>query len=101
MRLKANKILVLLVKNDLLDTIGTLKDPNVRWSTLTIMFETQDITRKLNLYTKFSDVKMQEGASMTNFIKKFKEIKTNMAIVGKVLINDKLVYAMLHMLPPS
>jgi hypothetical protein len=84
MRLKANKILqVLLVKNDLLNTIGTLKDPNVRWCTLTIVFETQDITRKRNLYTKFSDVKMQEGASMTNFIKKFKEIKTNMAIVGE------------------
>jgi hypothetical protein len=62
MRLKANKILVLLGKNDLLDTIGTLKDPNVRWCTLTIMFQTQDITRKLNLYTKFSDVKVQEGS---------------------------------------
>lgn len=99
MRLKANKILVLLGKNDLLDTIGTLKDPNVRWCTLTIMFETQDVTRKLNF--KFSDVKMQEGASMTNFVKKFKEIKTNMAVVGEVLINDRLVHAMLHMLPPS
>jgi hypothetical protein len=44
---------------------------------------------------------MQEGASMTNFIKKFKEIKTNMAIVGEVLINDRLIHAMLHMLPPS
>jgi hypothetical protein len=33
---------------------------------------------------------MQEGASMTNFIKKLKEIKTNMAIVGEVLINDKI-----------
>jgi hypothetical protein len=101
MRLKANKILVLLGKNDLLDTIGTLKDPNVRWCTLTIMFETQDVTRKLNLYAKFSDVKMQEGTSMTNFVKKFKEIKTNMAIVGEVLINDRLVHAMLHMLPCS
>lgn len=101
MRLKATKILVLLGKNDLLDTIGTLKDPNVRWCTLTIMFETQHVTRKLNLYTKFSDVKVQEGASMTNFVKKFKEIKTNMGIVGEVLINDTLVHAMLHMLPPS
>jgi hypothetical protein len=26
------------------------------------MFQTQDITRKLNLYTKFSDVKVQEGS---------------------------------------
>ncbi len=65
------------------------------------MFETQDVTRKLNLYAKFSDVKMQEGASMTNFVKKFKEIKTNMAIVGEVLINDRLIHAMLYMLPPS
>ncbi len=64
------------------------------------MFETQDVTRKLNLYAKFSDVKMQEGASMTNFVKKFKEIKTNMAIVEEVLINDRLIHAMLHMLLP-
>jgi hypothetical protein len=44
---------------------------------------------------------MQEGTSMTNFIKKFKEIKTNMPIVGEILIDDELVHAMLNMLPPS
>jgi len=54
-------MLVLVVKNDLLYTIGSLKDPNVRWCTLAIMFETQAITSILNLYTKFYDMEMQEG----------------------------------------
>jgi hypothetical protein len=38
---------------------------------------------------------------MTYFIKKFKEIKTNMAVVGEVLIDDKLVHAMLNVMPRS
>jgi hypothetical protein len=53
-------MLVLVVKNDLLDTIQTLMDPNVRWCTLAIMFETQAIASKLNLCTKFYDMEMQE-----------------------------------------
>jgi hypothetical protein len=101
MRLKTNKMLVLVVKNDLFDTIGNLMDPNVRWCTLAIMFETQAITSKRKLYTKFYDMEMQEGTSMTYFIKKFKEIKTNMAVVGEVLIDDKLVHAMLNVMSAS
>jgi hypothetical protein len=61
MRLKANKMLVLVVKNDLLHTIRTLMVPNVRWCTMAIMFETQAITSKQNLHTKFYDMEMQEG----------------------------------------
>ncbi len=47
------------------------------------MFETQDVTRKLNLYAKFSDVKMQEGTSMTNFVKKFQGDQNQYGYCGR------------------
>jgi hypothetical protein len=83
MRLKTNKMFVLVIKNDLLDTIRALIHPNVKWCTLVIMFETEAITNKLNFYTKFYDMEMQEGR-----------------LCEKILIADRLVHAMLNMMPP-
>jgi hypothetical protein len=44
---------------------------------------------------------MYEGSSMTNFIKEIKEIKTDLVVVGEILIDNISVHASFNVLPSS
>jgi hypothetical protein len=44
---------------------------------------------------------MYEGSSMTNFIKEIKDIRTDLVIVGEILIDNILVHASFNVLPSS
>lgn len=46
-------------------------------------------------------MEMYEGSSMTNFIKEIKEIKTDLVVVGEILIDNILVHASYNVLPSS
>jgi hypothetical protein len=58
MRLKVNKMFILLIKDDFLEAIEILEDSDIKWCALATMFGTQDVTKKLNLYIKFYDMEI-------------------------------------------
>jgi len=64
-----------------------------------MMFEARDLVRKLHVSNKLHTIKMEEGSQMTNFLKFFKELKTQFATMGMKVEDVVLIQIMLNALP--
>jgi hypothetical protein len=71
---KALAIIGLSVRDEIIPHIAGITDPAIVWQTLKNLFEQWSGARWLHLKTKLTNLRLEEGGSMTKFLTQMKEI---------------------------
>lgn len=76
-------------------------DPNKLWATLKKKFESSAIQRKLDLKTALIELRMFEGASVEEYLKKVDHHVMELASIGEEIPEKELIQIVLRSLPDS
>jgi hypothetical protein len=86
------KVLVIIItsiKDDIIPYVVDMEDPWICWKALQKLFEIHNVAYSLYLINKLLFIVMDEISLRIDFLKKIKEITTQLANIGKPLKESK------------
>lgn len=98
---KAFSVLVLNVSTPQLYLITSCKTPKEAWDTLKGHFERDTLANKLFLKKKYFRCEMKEGESITEHLKRMKELTDQLGAIGAVIEEEDQIVTLLGSLPSS
>ena len=98
---RALAILCLSVRDEIIPHISEISDPAVVWATVKSLYETSGNARKLLLKSRLYNLKLEEGGSVSEFLKEVKDISNQLIAIGETVSNDEIVEHVLNALPKS
>jgi hypothetical protein len=96
---KARKIIIYSVRDNLLPHISNLKTTYEMYEALKDMFESDNTLRDLTLKGQFQSTKMKKGDIVGTFFMKILDIKEQLGAIGEIMSNRELVLSTLKNLP--
>jgi hypothetical protein len=93
--------LILLVHNDIIDVVVAHRCLATVWLALTNAFQSGDQSQILGLMSQLQSIKLMEGGSVEDYVKKSRELKNRLASMGKTVTNRNLTQLILNRLPRS
>ena len=93
--------LVLSVSDDLVDTIAAFTDPAVAWQALKNAYQSGDQSQVLTLTSQLHSIKLSEGGSIEDYIKKTREIRNRLTSMGETISDKTMIQIVLNGLPRS
>jgi hypothetical protein len=100
-RIKALYSINMSCREDIFNSLSEVSYPRVAWNTLKDRFESSNNASRLMLLDKLNSVRLQEGGSVMEYIKKIQELKLQLKGVGHNISETDLVERMLGTLPAS
>lgn len=97
----ACRILLCSVADDLVGTVADYTDPSDAWNALKMMFSSGDLSQVLTLTTQLQTMKLAEGASVEDYIKRARELKNRLKSMGEKIEDRQLNRMVLTGLPRS
>jgi hypothetical protein len=82
--------LILSVHNDIIDVVATHRCPAAAWLALRNAFQSGDQSQILGLMSQLQSIKLMEGGSVEDYIKKARELKNRLASMGKTVTDRNL-----------
>lgn len=104
LRIQKNKALTtigLSVRDNVIPYIANITEPDVCWATLKNLYANSTNSRKLMLRRRLTNLKLEEGSSMTQFLQHLKELINELACVGEIISDNQIVEHVLMALPES
>ena len=98
---KARKIIIYPVRDNLLPRIANLKTTYDMYKTLKGMFESDKSLRALTLKSQLQITKMTKDDIVALFFMRLSEIKEHLEIVGEIMSDREILLITLHNLPKS
>ena len=98
---KARATLVLQISSNLIYLITDCETPQAVWNKLKEHFERDTMANKLFLKKQFFSLKMREGSSMQNHLRRMKEITDQLASIKAPIPEEEHMVALLLSLPKS
>ena len=100
-KILACRLLLLSVTNDLIDLIAEYIDLVVAWKALKDQFNVGDQSQILTLMEQLQSLRMHEGGSVEEYIKKARELKNCLSSMGERLMDKNINQLVLNRLPRS
>lgn len=100
-REKAFSVLVLNVSTPRLYLITSCQTPKEAWDTLRGHFERDTLANKLLLKKKYFRCEIEEGESLTEHLKRMKELTEQLGAIGAVTEEEDQIVTLLGSLPSS
>lgn len=97
----ACKMILLNVADDLIDTVADFTDPAKAWAALKAQFASGDQSQILTLMGQLQNLKMSEGGSVEDYIKKARELRNRLSSMGEKVTDRTLNQIALNGLPRS
>ena len=97
----ACRLILLAVSDDLVDMIAEHTNPAEAWKALKNQFESGDQSQILTLMGQLQSLKMHEGGSIEDYIKKARELKNRLGSMGEKLSDQNVNQIVLNGLPRS
>jgi hypothetical protein len=88
-------------REDIFNELAEITDPQVAWTTLKDRYEKANNASRLMLLDKLNAVRLPEGGSVQEYVKRIQEIKLHLKGVGHTISESDLVERMLGTLPTS
>ena len=98
---KAFSVLVLNVSTPQLYLITSCQTPKEAWDTLRGHFERDTLANKLFLKKKYFRCEMKEGESLTEHLKRMKELTDKLGAIGAIIEEEDQIVTLLGSLPSS
>ncbi|KAL3699391.1 hypothetical protein R1sor_017413 [Riccia sorocarpa] len=89
------------VQREIIHYLLEVKTPNECRKVLTTLFEVKNSATRLTAFNEFCSLKMESGASVTEFMYKVKRVVSQMRTYGDKLSNEMVVERILTALPSS
>ena len=83
--------LILSVSDDLVDTIAAFTDPAVAWQALKNAYQSGDQSQVLTLTSQLHSLKLSEGGSVEDYIKKTREIRNRLTSMGETISDKSMI----------
>jgi hypothetical protein len=98
---KALSIIKLSIKDQIVPYILNIKNPKACWDVLKRRFEISNNTRRLVVHHKFSNLHMEEGSSVANFMCTIQDIVNQLSQFGglldeSIIVNQLSQFGELH-----
>jgi hypothetical protein len=93
--------LILSVHNDIIDIVAVHRCLAVAWLALRNAFQSGDQSQILGLMSQQQSIKLMEGGSIKDYIKKARELKNRLANIGKTVTDKNLTQLVFNGLPRS
>ena len=77
--MNAISALILSVNDDSVDSVAVHDDPTTTWTTLKNAYQSGDQSQILTLTGQLQNLKMEEGASVEDYLKRVQELKNRLA----------------------
>jgi len=100
-KILACRLIILSVSDDLVDLIAEYSDPALAWTALKNQFQSGDQSQILTLMSQLQSLKMNEGGSVEEYIKKARELKNKLSDMGEKLSDRNVNQIILNGLPRS
>lgn len=100
-KMLAFRLLLLSVSDDLVDMIAEHSDPAKAWKTLKDQFHSGDQSQILTLMGQLQTLKMNEGGSVEDYLKRARELKNRLGSMGEKLSDRNVNQIVLNGLPRS
>jgi hypothetical protein len=97
----ATRILTLAINDDLVDMVAAHADPALAWAALKTAFSAGDQNKILTLMGQLQTIRLPEGGSVKDYIKKARELKNQLASMGETFSDRALTQLVLNGLPRS
>jgi hypothetical protein len=81
---------ILSVHNDIIDVVAAHRCPTAAWLALRNAFQFGDQSQILGLMSQLQSIKLMEGGSVEDYIKKARELKNRLASMGETVIDRNL-----------
>ncbi|OAE32015.1 hypothetical protein AXG93_2772s1250 [Marchantia polymorpha subsp. ruderalis] len=98
---KALTMIALSVRDNVIPYISNVTEPDECWRVLKDLYANNTNSRKLLLRRKLTNLKMQEGSSMSEFLQHLKELLNEFACIGLTVTDAEIVEHVLMALPES
>lgn len=98
---KALTMIALSVRDNVIPYISSITEPAECWKALKDLYANSTNSRKLLLRRKLTNLKMQEGSSMSEFLQHLKELLNEFACIGQAVTDAEVVEHVLMALPES
>ena len=100
-KILACRLLLLSVTDDLIDLIVEYTDPAAAWKVLKDQFNAGDQSQILTLMGQLQSLRMHEGGSVEEYIKKARELKNRLSSMDERLTDRNINQLVLNGLPRS
>lgn len=97
----ACRFLLLSVSDDLVDTVTGHTDPSEAWNAPKEEFASGDHSHVLTLVSQLQTLKLSEGSSVEDYVRRARELKNRLASMGERLSDKHLNQVVLNGLPRS
>ena len=97
----ATRILTLVVTDDIVDMAASHADPALAWAALKAAFSAGDQSQILTLMSQLQTIRLSDGGSIEDYIKKARELKNQLASMGETISDRALAQLVLNRLPRS
>ena len=89
--IKARRIILDAVKDHVIPHISGKDRAHEMWISLTDLFQSSNKNRKMVLREKLKSIRMVKGEVMLSYLTRISQVRYELAIVGEVVSNAKLV----------
>ena len=83
------------------DTIAAFIDPALAWQALKNAYQSGDQSQVLTLTSQLHSIKLSEGGSVEDYIKKTREIRNRLTSMGETISDKTMIQIVLNGLPCS
>ena len=90
--MKARRVILDAMKDHVIPHISPKTHAFQMWTSLTNLFQSSNENRKMVLREKSKNVHMSKGEGMDSYITKITQVRNELAVVGKVIKNVKMVH---------
>ena len=97
----ATQILTLAINDDIVDIVASHAYPVHTWAALKAAFSAGDQSQILTLMSQLQTIRLSEGGSIEDYIKKARELKNRLASMGETVYDRALIQLVLNGLPCS
>lgn len=94
-------MIALSVKDNVIPYIANITEPNEYWIVLKNLYASGTNSRKLLLRRRLTNLKMEEGSSMSAFLQLVKELINEFACIGETITVAEIVEHVLMALPET
>jgi hypothetical protein len=94
--IRAKRIIADSIKDHLIPQVYSKKTPKEMFDSLTILYEGNNINRKMNLRTQLKNTRMQKGEMIQEYFSKISEFKEQLEAIGDTIDESKLIMMALN-----
>jgi hypothetical protein len=92
---RAKRIIGDSIKYHLIPQVASKNTPKEMFDSLTIMYEGNNINRKMNLRTQLKNTKMQKGETIHDYLSRISQFKEQLEAIGDNLDEYELIMKIL------